>query len=482
MIQKCPGPSRPSTPSTRPTSTVPTTSLPQSSNRFDALPVDPIPDTPSEPSPTTVPPQSLPPLTPQTSPFSVIPKSTNCRKHSLYIPVSVIISLTTLNTVTTTALVDSGAQISCIDWAFITHHRIPTIPLKNPFPICDTDQTSNIYCQYEVITYVKIGSITQQVRLYAINGGKENIILGHPWLEQTNPSIDWNKGTVTISETKDQSLGLSFAHLGARGKYLNKNTCPSYTSKVNPRKETTLNPIEQTGLCRYLSTELPEQFTERAVDSFIINCIQWCGSKFLTPAAMATINKLTMSTDLAMKAEAEKPKKTLPPEYAEYSQVFSKEATDHVPPCHPYDHTINLKESFVPKIGKLYPLSVKEREAADDFIDENLRSGKIRPSKSPQASPFFFVKKKDGGLRPCQDYRYLNEHTIRDTYPLPLISDLIDKLKDAKVFMKFDVRWGYNNVCIKEGDQWKAAFITHRGLYEPTVMFFGMTNSPPTFQ
>ena len=61
-------------------------------------------------------------------------------------------------------------------------------------------------------------------------------------------------------------------------------------------------------------------------------------------------------------------------------------------------------------------------------------------------------------------------------------SDLIDKLKDAKVFTKFNVHWGYNNVRIKEGDQWKAAFITHRGLYEPTIMFFGMTNSPPTFQ
>ena len=197
MIQKCPGPSRPSTPSTRPASPTPTTPSPQPSNRFAVLPVDPIPDAPSEPSPPTEPPQSSPPLTPPV-PFVVIPKSTNCRKHSLYIPVSVIISPTTLNTVTTTAIVDSGAQINCINWAFITRHRIPTIPLKNPFPIRNTDQTSNIYCRYEVITYVKIGSLTQRVRLYAINGGKENIILGHPWLEQTNPSIDWNKGTVKI--------------------------------------------------------------------------------------------------------------------------------------------------------------------------------------------------------------------------------------------------------------------------------------------
>ena len=118
----------------------------------------------------------------------------------------------------------------------------------------------------------------------------------------------------------------------------------------------------------------------------------------MTPLATATLQKLTTSMELAMKAKAAKPKKTLPAEYAEYAHVFSKEATNHVPPSHSYDHTINLDESFVPKIGKLYPLSVKEQEAADEFIDENLHSGKICPSKPPQASPFFFVKKKDGGL------------------------------------------------------------------------------------
>ena len=98
------------------------------------------------------------------------------------------------------------------------------------------------------------------------------------------------------------------------------------------------------------------------------------------------------------------------------------------------------------------------------------------------ASPFFFVKKKDGSLHPTQDYRKLNNATIKNRYPLPLISDLIDNLRDAKVFSKMDVRWGYNNIRIKEGDEWKAAFRTNLGLFEPTVMFFGLTNSPATFQ
>ena len=118
----------------------------------------------------------------------------------------------------------------------------------------------------------------------------------------------------------------------------------------------------------------------------------------------------------------------------------------------------------------------------DKFLDKNLHTGRIRPSKSSMASPFFFVKKKDGSLRSVQDYRKLNESTIKNCYPLPLIQELINQLKGSRVFTKLDVRWGYNNVQIKEGDEWKAAFHTNRGLFEPTVIFFGLTNLPATFQ
>ena len=81
-----------------------------------------------------------------------------------------------------------------------------------------------------------------------------------------------------------------------------------------------------------------------------------------------------------------------------------------------------------------------------------------------------------------QDYRRLNEYTIKNKYPLPLIIELIAQVKEAHTFTKFDIRWGYNNVCIKEGNEHKATFKTKYGLYEPLVMFFGLTNSPATFQ
>ena len=148
-----------------------------------------------------------------------------------------------------------------------------------------------------------------------------------------------------------------------------------------------------------------------------------------------------------------------------------------------YDHPINLNESFVPEVGKVYSLTPEEQKVTKGFLEENVKSGKIQPSNSPQESSFFFVGKNENGPQPCQDYNMsTNIHKIKDTYPLPLVSNLIDKVKNAKVFTKFDVHWGYNNIQIKDGNQWKATFITHKGLFEPTVMLFGLCNFPATFQ
>ena len=181
----------------------------------------------------------------------------------------------------------------------------------------------------------------------------------------------------------------------------------------------------------------------------------------------------------------ESPKTTeelIPSEYQDYKDVFEKKASERFPISRDYDHAINLKPDFVPRNCKVYSLSPKETELMNEFIDENLCKGYIRPSQSPMASPFFFTGKKDGSLRPCQDYRYLNEGTIKNSYPIPLVQNLMNKLKGATVFSKLDLRSGYNNVRMKDGDQWKAAFECERGLFEPTVMFFRLCNSPATFQ
>ena len=111
-----------------------------------------------------------------------------------------------------------------------------------------------------------------------------------------------------------------------------------------------------------------------------------------------------------------------------------------------------------------------------------MRKGYIWPSKSPQMAPVFFVGKKDGKKRMVQDYQYLNEWTVKNNYPLLLILDVLENIGTKKVFTKMDLRWGYNNVRIKERDEWKAAFMMPEGLFEPTIVFFGLTNSPATFQ
>ena len=97
-------------------------------------------------------------------------------------------------------------------------------------------------------------------------------------------------------------------------------------------------------------------------------------------------------------------------------------------------------------------------------------------------APVFFVGKKDGKKRMVQNYRYLNEWTIKNNYPIPLISDVLENIGIKKVFTKMDLRWGYNNIRIKEGDEWKAVFTTPEGSFEPMVMFFGLTNSLAMFQ
>ena len=148
----------------------------------------------------------------------------------------------------------------------------------------------------------------------------------------------------------------------------------------------------------------------------------------------------------------------------------------------PWDHAIDLKDMFKLKKGHIIPLSPAEQEEIMAFLDDQLKKGYIRPFEFPQTSLVFFIPKKDGKKQMAQDYCYLNEHTVKNNYPLPLIVQLVDKLQGAKLFTKMDLRWGYNNVCIKENDEWKAAFTCFCRSFKPLVMYFGLCNLPTTFQ
>jgi len=172
----------------------------------------------------------------------------------------------------------------------------------------------------------------------------------------------------------------------------------------------------------------------------------------------------------------------VPEKFHKWIKVFGKKQSEQMPMRKIWDHAIDMREGFMPRKEKVYPLSREKKGEVREFIREQLRKGYIQLSKSPQTVPVFFMGKKDGKKWMVQDYWYLNEWTVKNNYPLPLISDILESIGTKKVFTKIDLRWGYNNVRIKEGDKWKAAFTILEGLFEPLVMFFGLTNSPATFQ
>lgn len=362
------------------------------------------------------------------------------------IPIEVIKVRTTVRIL---ALLDSGATHSFISPRLVEQHRWKTEKLRKPMQVfnADASQNSDGTIQYKVPLYFRIGRKVMFQNFYITNIGDDDLVLGMTWLQRYDPMVSWVDKKIRFPDGTNE-----------RSPDAPKPITAEWAANKKRAEVESEEPV---------ITNLDDAIKE---DNELI----WIRAKF-TPAQQA-----------AEKAQQQKPVKTLeqlvPTDLMGFKFVFEKKASERLPERKPWDHAIDLKEGAVPRPCKVYPLNPVEQQALDEFLKEQLAKGYIRPSKSPMASPFFFVKKKDGALRPVQDYRYLNSITIKNQYPLPLIPELLDKLKGAKIFSKMDIRWGYNNVRIKEGDEWKAAFKTNRGLYEPTVMFFGLTNSPATFQ
>jgi site-specific DNA-cytosine methylase len=217
--------------------------------------------------------------------------------------------------------------------------------------------------------------------------GKQKIILRYPWFKQTNPDINWKECTLTWQTKQDER----------------KPTLkPTIENEIDPEdwKNHTVNLIEE-------------------LDNEQIGNVK-------TGIAMKlAIKENKKKADLLVE-------KLIPEDLHDFLDVFDDNKANWFPECNVWKHKIDMKEGFEPKSFKNYNLTPEEQKELDKFLDENLEKGYIRPSQSPQASPFFFVKKKDGRLRPCQDYRYLNNWMVKNAYPLPLISEIMDKLKGAK--------------------------------------------------
>ncbi|KAJ1595446.1 hypothetical protein NDA14_005957 [Ustilago hordei] len=172
----------------------------------------------------------------------------------------------------------------------------------------------------------------------------------------------------------------------------------------------------------------------------------------------------------------------IPKPYQHLQDVFDEVEADKLPHHTEHDLHLELIEGGKPPQGPLYLKGPKEMSELRRYLDENLEKGFIRPSKSLARSPVLFIPKKDGGLRLCVDYRGLNEITVKNRAPLPLIKEQLFLLRKARIYTKLDLRAAYNLIRIAKGDEWKTAFGTQLGLYEYLVMPFGLANAPAHFQ
>ena len=176
--------------------------------------------------------------------------------------------------------------------------------------------------------------------------------------------------------------------------------------------------------------------------------------------ALETPTPNPQDTEQAEPPDYERLKSLIPTEYHSFHPLFCESIANKLPPHRPYDHLILLKEGFQPLFGLLYSLAHHELEACKKWIEENLDKGFIEVSSSPAGAPILFVKKGDRSLRLVVDYRGINEGTVKNCYPLPLIWETLMRISKAQFFTKLDVRGAYNLIRMAEGEEWKTAFRT----------------------
>src|SRR6266849_3464162 len=311
------------------------------------------------------------------------------------------------------ALLDSGCDGLSIDHFFVLRNKILTRQVQNPMKVTNADGTENRHGMIKeyVILRVQIDEHVEELEFAVTQLNSANVFLGLDWLKHHNPLVNWNTGQLRFENCPKECQRDSVRSAGVD----------------QVRIETQAHAEEQ--------WEILEVLREQAE-----------GRKYsYEPIKTATFEE------------------AVPKHYHEYRDVFDEKGFDELPQRRTWDHAIELEEGFTPARGHIFPLNLGQEKEMNEFIDENLRTGRIRPSKSPNAASFFFVEKKgDTKRQPVQDYRRLNGFMRKNRYPLPLIGEMISGLKHSKVLSKMDVWWGYNNIRIREGDEWKAAFHTKR--------------------
>jgi hypothetical protein len=319
-------------------------------------------------------------------------------------------------------LVDSGATENFMNLQYMQWLKLPIKQLAYERNLYNVDGTENRSGKLKYYTNLEIQTGNNRTRMwfFLTDLGEHKAILGYSWFVAVQPKINWKQG------------------------WINESHLPIILWTDN------------TGKAKYML---------QAIN------VLWLVHKNQYYLGKVTIRSAT-SEEL----------KGVPKEYKRHLKVFSKKASQWLPHHMVWDHTIELLPGALSTLPVwLLPLTQEEIEEVRKFVREHLEWNMIQPLWSPYAANFF-VKKKDGKLRPVQDCQPLNKWTKKNWNVSPLIPSIIDQLTGCILFMKFNIQWGYNNIWIKLGNEWKAAFLTPEGLFEPTVMFFRLTNSLATFQ
>ena len=343
------------------------------------------------------------------------------------------------NAYTIEALLDSGASAVYISPSFVEDHGIPTRKVSRPSFVLNADDSLNPRMVTHEACFTSLVQGHRSTEWYFITDlGSKTMVIGMTWLRTHNPEVDWRTGHITFSR------------------------CPRECRERSPKKF-----LDDHLEVASIMTEFPQSICEIFSPAKPIKhaATQWAIEDFQ--------NKKVLTLEDIKKGP-----------FADFLDVFEERMYNELPPHRKWDHKVDLVDDWEKRKWKprVYPLSYQEQQELDKFLEENLANGRIRPSDSPLASPVFFIKKKDGSNRLIVDYRKLNDLTIKNTYPLPRIDELIQKWKGCKYFTALDIRSGYYNIRMREGDEWKTAFITNRGLFEFLVMAFGKCNAPATFQ
>ena len=322
------------------------------------------------------------------------------------------------------------------------------------------------------------GNTTKPLTLNIFDTGEHDVVVGHPWLYEYNPRIDWRTGQVEWTDTQRSSNSTNEKE---KAEFCNDSASQEHASERTTRLAKQEPQTRQHAVVTKTGPQPGKRRIHNKQEKRQINNVIHAVKKELDRNNY--LAKFKEQLRQKKKDEATKDRMTnVPQEYRKYTKLYAENPEGGIPEHSQWDHEIKLIDGKNPTFHRIYNLTETQLETLREYLQENLDKGYIRESTSSAGYPVMFVPKKNGKLRLVVDYRQLNDITVKDRTPLPLITELRDRLHGKKYFTALDLKGAYNLIRMAKGEEWKTAFRTKYGLYEYLVMPFGLTNAPASFQ